>query len=125
MLTGYIIYLLNRRHIFDINHTLLHTLYTFSSQSYPYIPLLHTPTGNILVSFSPRGEPRLIFLDAGIVYQSKDESSYKNLVEICFAFMKHDGYKAGRLMIDQSAKHAEVKVSVGGEGGKSFLDAYS
>jgi len=58
--------------------------------------------GNILVQFSPKGEPRLVFLDAGIVYFSKTEADHKNLVEICFAFMKHDGYTAGKLMIDNS-----------------------
>lgn len=55
--------------------------------------------GNILVQFNAKGDPRLVFLDAGIVYSSKTEESYKNLVEICFALMKHDGYKAGQLMI--------------------------
>lgn len=44
-------------------------------------------TGNILVQFNSKGEPRLVFLDAGIVYSSKTEAEHKNLVEICFAFM--------------------------------------
>ena len=46
----------------------------------------------------------------GIVYKSKDEKAYRNLVDICFAFMKHDGYKAGQLMIDGS-RHTETKVA--------------
>lgn len=58
--------------------------------------------GNILVQFNSKGDPRLVFLDAGIVYSSKTEEDYKNLVEICFSLMKHDGYKAGRLLIDSS-----------------------
>ena len=66
--------------------------------------------GNILVQFDEKtGAPRLVFLDAGIVYKSKDEKAYRNLVDICFAFMKHDGYKAGKLMIDGS-RHTESKV---------------
>ena len=59
--------------------------------------------GNILVQLDEKtGQPRLVFLDAGIVYKSKDEKAYRNLVDICFAFMKHDGYRAGQLMIDSS-----------------------
>ena len=43
-------------------------------------------------------------MDAGIVYSSKTEEAYKNLVEICFALMKHDGYTAGKLMICNSKR---------------------
>ena len=56
------------------------------------------------MQFNAKGDPRLVFLDAGIVYSSKTEEAYKNLVEICFALMKHDGYTAGKLMICNSKR---------------------
>lgn len=56
--------------------------------------------GNILVSFSPKGEPSLIFLDCGIVYHSRSEKDHEKLVAICKAFMMHDGRSAARFMID-------------------------
>lgn len=56
------------------------------------------------MQFNSKGEPRLVFLDAGIVYSSKTDESYKNLVNICFALMKHDGYTAGKLMICNSKR---------------------
>jgi predicted unusual protein kinase regulating ubiquinone biosynthesis (AarF/ABC1/UbiB family) len=42
-------------------------------------------------------------LDCGIVYSCRSEKEYKNLVEICTAFMKHDGLTAGRRMIDNTS----------------------
>ncbi len=54
----------------------------------------------MLVRFKPNGEPCLVILDTGIVYQSRSESEHKKLVDICLAFMKHDGRLAGRLMIE-------------------------
>jgi len=60
--------------------------------------------GNLLVQFSPKGEPRLVVLDCGIVFQSKSEADHNKLVEVCMAFMQHDGLKAGSLMISDSKK---------------------
>ena len=52
--------------------------------------------GNILVRFDPRtGEPHYVFLDCGIVFSSRTEEDHKLLVDICLAFMKHDGILAG------------------------------
>lgn len=60
----------------------------------------------------PNGEPRLVVLDCGIVYSSPSEEEYQNLVEICTAFMRHDGYEAAKHMIanapDNTVKHAEA-----------------
>eukprot|EP00428_Durinskia_dybowskii_P061335 CAMPEP_0170369344 /NCGR_PEP_ID=MMETSP0117_2-20130122/7933_1 /TAXON_ID=400756 /ORGANISM="Durinskia baltica, Strain CSIRO CS-38" /LENGTH=594 /DNA_ID=CAMNT_0010624057 /DNA_START=70 /DNA_END=1854 /DNA_ORIENTATION=- len=64
--------------------------------------------GNIMVEIQPNGEPRLQVLDCGIVYAVKSEEEYRNLVEICLAFMKHDGLTAGRRMIANNS-HASVK----------------
>lgn len=65
-----------------------------------------------MVDFLPNGEPRLQVLDCGIVYSVRSEREYKNLVEICLAFMRHDGLEAGRRMIDNtsatSVKDAEA-----------------
>ena len=58
--------------------------------------------GNVFVQIMPNGDPRLIILDCGIVYQSKTESEHQKLVEICFSFMKHDGVTAGKLMIEKA-----------------------
>lgn len=58
--------------------------------------------GNILVNFDAQGKPHLVFLDCGIVYFSKTEKEHNALVEICVAFMQHDGRKAARLMIDNN-----------------------
>ena len=60
--------------------------------------------GNILVDFDPHtGEPHLVFLDCGIVYYSKTEKEHSALVDICIAFMQHDGRRAARLMIDNNS----------------------
>lgn len=36
------------------------------------------------------------------MFQSKTEADHLKLVDICMAFMKHDGNKAGRLMVDNA-----------------------
>jgi len=58
--------------------------------------------GNIYVQMMPNGEPRLVILDCGIVFSSKSEAEHEKLVDICFAFMKHDGYSAGKYMIENA-----------------------
>lgn len=62
--------------------------------------------GNILVKFDDKGEPHMIFLDCGIVFSSKDKKDHETIVEICVAFMQHDGRKAAKLMIDHSKNGA-------------------
>jgi predicted unusual protein kinase regulating ubiquinone biosynthesis (AarF/ABC1/UbiB family) len=57
-------------------------------------------SGNIFVQFQPNGEPRLVILDCGIVYQSRTDLEHQKLVDICFSFMQHDGRKAAKLMIE-------------------------
>ena len=52
-----------------------------------------------------KGEPHLVFLDCGIVFSSKTEAEHNALVEVCIAFMQHDGRKAARLMME----HADDK----------------
>eukprot|EP00597_Dinobryon_sp_UTEXLB2267_P000988 CAMPEP_0170065468 /NCGR_PEP_ID=MMETSP0019_2-20121128/5543_1 /TAXON_ID=98059 /ORGANISM="Dinobryon sp., Strain UTEXLB2267" /LENGTH=418 /DNA_ID=CAMNT_0010272343 /DNA_START=429 /DNA_END=1681 /DNA_ORIENTATION=+ len=70
--------------------------------------------GNIFVQFQPNGEPRLVILDCGIVYQSPTDLEHQKLVDICFSFMQHDGRRAAKLMIESVndktpgiVKHAE------------------
>lgn len=58
--------------------------------------------GNILVQLKPNGDPRLVVLDCGIVYSSPSEEEHRELSEICLAFMQHDGYRAGRLMLEKA-----------------------
>ncbi len=55
-----------------------------------------------MVQFLPNGEPRFVFLDCGLVFRAKSEKEHQALVDICLAFMKHDGYRAGQLMVDNS-----------------------
>jgi aarF domain-containing kinase len=62
--------------------------------------------GNLMVEILPNGDPRLIVLDCGIVYSSPSEQEHKELADICLAFMQHDGYKAGRLMLDKAHRRA-------------------
>jgi aarF domain-containing kinase len=57
--------------------------------------------GNILVNFNESGEPRLVLLDTGIVFTAKDEEDHSRLVDVCLAFMQHDGRRAARLMLDE------------------------
>lgn len=54
----------------------------------------------MLVRFDQKGTPSLVILDCGIVYQSRTEAEHKRLVDICLAFMKHDGRLAARLMLE-------------------------
>ena len=65
-----------------------------------------------MVDIMPNGEPRLIVLDCGIVYAARSEQDFKNLVDICIAFMKHDGRRAGQCMIastsENTVQHAEA-----------------
>lgn len=56
--------------------------------------------GNLFVKILPNGEPRLGVIDCGIVYSSKSDEEHKRLVDICFAFMQHNGRKAGEMMLD-------------------------
>jgi len=63
--------------------------------------------GNIMVQIDKDGEPHLVFLDCGIVFTSKDKKDHEAIIEICIAFMQHDGRKAAKLMIDHSANTAE------------------
>jgi len=58
--------------------------------------------GNILVQITDKGEPKLVFLDCGIIYQSKSVAAHRALVDISIAFMQHDGRRAARLMIDNT-----------------------
>ena len=55
-----------------------------------------------MVQIQPNGEPRFVFLDCGIIFRASSEAEHKALMEICLAFMKHDGITAGRLMIANS-----------------------
>ncbi len=58
----------------------------------------------------PNGEPRLVILDCGIIYQSKTDLEHKKLVDICFSFMKHDG-RAAALMMIENVNEKTVRVS--------------
>jgi len=60
--------------------------------------------GNILLKFNNKGEPVLGFLDCGIVYCTSSEEEHDTLINICKAFIAHDGYKAGQYVI-KSAKN--------------------
>lgn len=68
--------------------------------------------GNLLVQIMPNGEPRLGVIDCGIVYAARNEQEFRNLVEICIAFMKHDGRAAARHMVanapENTVRHADA-----------------
>lgn len=63
------------------------------------------------MQFDENGEPRYVFLDCGIVFSSKSAEEHKALVNICLAFMKHDGIEAGKLMIDKSCQDKGKRMS--------------
>lgn len=58
--------------------------------------------GNVMYRLLPNGEPQFVFLDCGLVFRSQTERDHQALFDICFAFMKHDGYTAGKLMVDNA-----------------------
>lgn len=81
--------------------------------------------GNILVQVTPEGDPKFVFLDCGIVFHSKTEADHQALVDICLAFMHHDGMKAGKLMLDRNQrvrKEGDEKGSMSAELEKKFCE---
>ena len=59
--------------------------------------------GNVMVKIDERtGEPKLVFLDCGIVFCNPDKKTHEAVIEICISFMQHDGRKAAKLMMDHS-----------------------
>ncbi|KAJ1442966.1 hypothetical protein B484DRAFT_389740 [Ochromonadaceae sp. CCMP2298] len=63
--------------------------------------------GNLMVEVE-NGEPTMVVLDCGIVYCSRTEEEFKHLVDICIAFMKHDGRAAARHMIQITPETVKV-----------------
>lgn len=61
--------------------------------------------GNIVVVDSIL--PSVCFLDAGIVVEL-NRDQHAHFVDVLAAFMRHDGERAGRLMIEHQAKHADT-----------------
>jgi predicted unusual protein kinase regulating ubiquinone biosynthesis (AarF/ABC1/UbiB family) len=61
----------------------------------------------VMVQFSSSGDPRFVFLDCGLVFRTKSEEAHQALIDICIAFMKHDGLSAGRLMVNKHLDEAE------------------
>lgn len=62
--------------------------------------------GNILVRLTEKG-PKLVFLDCGIVTDARDK--HEMLLDIVLAFMKFDGYRAGKLMLEHRADDPGVE----------------
>jgi predicted unusual protein kinase regulating ubiquinone biosynthesis (AarF/ABC1/UbiB family) len=63
-----------------------------------------------MVQVMPDGQPRFAFLDCGLVFRAKTEEEHEALFKICYAFMKHDGYGAGKYMIDNSKRQTKGNV---------------
>ena len=61
-----------------------------------------------MVQFSASGEPRFVFLDCGLVFRTKTEEAHQSLIDICIAFMKHDGIAAGKLMINKMPEQQQA-----------------
>jgi predicted unusual protein kinase regulating ubiquinone biosynthesis (AarF/ABC1/UbiB family) len=61
------------------------------------------------VQFDKNNNPRLVFLDCGIVFAAKSEEEHKVLVDVCLAFLKHDGRGAARLMLARCTDLANNK----------------
>lgn len=82
--------------------------------------LVSSRSGNILVQTSPDHEPRLVFIDCGIVTQVKREQ-FRPMLDICMALLRYDGYKAGMLLADHSAKFREEDLDKFCSGVKSVV----
>jgi aarF domain-containing kinase len=68
--------------------------------------------GNVLVTFDKKtNEPKLIFLDCGIVFCNPDKETHNAVIEICISFMQHDGRRAAKLMMDHSKNTSNLKVT--------------
>mmetsp|Transcript_13740 Transcript_13740/g.44017 ORF Transcript_13740/g.44017 Transcript_13740/m.44017 type:complete len:315 (+) Transcript_13740:1165-2109(+) len=63
--------------------------------------------GNVLVTTTADGSPRLAFLDAGIVV-SYSEFDHGMLIDILGHFLNYEGYEGGALMIEQTAAQSDV-----------------
>eukprot|EP01039_Chlorochromonas_danica_P008582 gene8583-9455_t len=81
--------------------------------------------GNILVQLQPNGEPRLVVLDCGIVYSSPTEKEHEELRDICLAFMQHDGYLAGKLMLEKAQRRSLEILSKSKQGLQQISDRLS
>jgi aarF domain-containing kinase len=68
--------------------------------------------GNVMVQFTPSGEPRFVFLDCGLIFQAKSEEEHQTLIDICLAFMRHDGMKAGKLMVQKKEREEELRAKL-------------
>lgn len=69
--------------------------------------------GNILVTFDEKNDPDkekpiMAFLDAGITVELTD-GNYKDMVQICTAFLRSDGQSAGRLMCESHGARGEAR----------------
>jgi predicted unusual protein kinase regulating ubiquinone biosynthesis (AarF/ABC1/UbiB family) len=72
-----------------------------------------------MVQFTEKGDPRFVFLDCGIVFQAKSEEEHQTLIDICLAFMKHDGMKAGKLMVQKKEREEMLRMKIAKESGAS------
>mmetsp|Transcript_17188 Transcript_17188/g.31196 ORF Transcript_17188/g.31196 Transcript_17188/m.31196 type:complete len:178 (+) Transcript_17188:111-644(+) len=56
--------------------------------------------GNLLVTKAPgEDRPQIAILDAGMAVEL-DRSNHSKMIDICLAFFRSEGYKAGKLMCD-------------------------
>lgn len=59
--------------------------------------------GNILVQESAGKDPKIVFIDCGIVTQVQ-RHQYDPMLDICNALLHYNGYEAGMLLADHSSK---------------------
>ena len=60
--------------------------------------------GNIIVNLSNKSNPVIYMLDCGIVHEFENKKTHQKIANICFLLMKHNGYKAGLLLVDDDSK---------------------
>ncbi len=66
--------------------------------------------GNILIDITNKSNPIVCMLDCGIAYEFENKKTHQKIANICFLLMKHKGYNAGLLLIDDDTKIKLLKL---------------
>lgn len=66
--------------------------------------------GNILVNISNPSKPTICMLDCGITYEFVDKRTHQKVANISYLLMKHNGYKAGLLLVDDVSRSKLVEL---------------
>ena len=68
--------------------------------------------GNILVNLDNPKQPKLVFLDCGIVTKI-EEKEHGAFVDICLALLNYNGHLAGELMLQNAGRESDIAAKEG------------